>query len=114
VSDTDNTGKHNLFLKTNSCFLCIFHAEFKHVIRIALSPTVFCGQNIINVNVDNLFFVTLPMSLKYGRKLNCNKDSRYVSPITDSRTVPTQTCTNTLGHETNVKFCFRNFSLLVV
>ena len=101
-----------LFLKTNSCFLCIFHAELKHTIRIALSPTGFCGKNIRNVNVDNLLFVTL--SLKYGGKLNWNKDSRHASPITASQTVPAQTCTDTLGHETNGKFCFRNIALLVL
>ena len=33
-------------------------------------------------------------------KLNHNKDSKPVSPIRDSHTVPVQTCTDTLGHET--------------
>jgi len=47
-------------------------------------------------------------------KLNHNKDSRYVSPITDSQTVQAQTCTDILGHETNSKFCLRNTALLVV
>jgi len=36
------TSKHNFcHMKTNLCFLCIFHTEFKYVTRIALPPTVF-------------------------------------------------------------------------
>jgi hypothetical protein len=31
-------------MKINLYFLRIFHAEFKHVIRISLSPTVFVFQ----------------------------------------------------------------------
>ena len=37
-----------------------------------------------------------------------------MSPITDSQTVQTQAFTDTLGHETNSKFCLRNTALLVV
>jgi len=47
-------------------------------------------------------------------KLNHNKDSRHVGPITGSQTVQAQTCTDMLGHETNSKFCLRNTALLVV
>ena len=47
-------------------------------------------------------------------KLNHNKDSRHVSPITDSQTVQVQTCTDTLGHDNNSKFRLRNSALLVV
>jgi len=47
-------------------------------------------------------------------KLNHNKDSRHVSPITGSQTVQAHTCTVMLGHETNSKFCLRNTALLVV
>jgi len=47
-------------------------------------------------------------------KLNHNKDSRHVSPITHSQTVQAQLCTDRLGHETNTKLCWRNTVLLVV
>ena len=47
-------------------------------------------------------------------KLNHNKDSRHVSPITDSQTMLAQTCTDMVGHETNSKFCLRNTALLVL
>jgi hypothetical protein len=42
VNANSNTGKHNFcHIKTSLYTLCIFHAEFKYVIRIALLPTVF-------------------------------------------------------------------------
>jgi len=49
----------------------------------------------------------------WGRKLNHNKDSRHVSPLTDSQTVQAQTC-DSLGPDTNSTFCWRNTALLVV
>jgi len=42
------------------------------------------------------------------------KDSRHVSPVTESQTVQAQTFTDTVGHETSSKFCLRNTALLVV
>ena len=72
------------------------------------------------------FLVTLLIWFKYGWgtlhtlkivwtwTLNHNKDSKHVSPVTESLTVQTQTCTDTLRHETSSKFCLRNTALLVV
>ena len=37
-----------------------------------------------------------------------------MSPITGSQTVQAQTCTDTMGHATNSKFCVRNTALRVV
>ena len=40
------------------------------------------------------------LNIVWARKVNHNKDSRHVSPITDSPTVYDQTCTDTWRHET--------------
>ena len=53
------------------------------------------------------------LNIVWARKLDHNKDSRDVIPITDSQTVQAQTCTDTSGHETNSKFFLRNTALLV-
>jgi hypothetical protein len=49
-----------------------------------------------------------------ARKICHIKNSRNVSPIRDSQTVQVKTGTDTLGHETNRKFCLRNTALLLV
>jgi hypothetical protein len=54
------------------------------------------------------------LNIVWAWKHNHNKDSRHVSPITDSQTVQVQTCTCTFGHETNSKHCLRNTALPVV
>jgi len=96
------TGKHNFcHMKTNVCFICIFHTEFKYVIRIALSPkfcvTEFlkcnfsefhyflCYQYIINM-AEALYYI---LNIVWASKLNHNKDSKHVCPIKDSQTVGT-------------------------
>jgi len=38
-----------------------------------LSPTVFCGQNIRNVILDNLFFAALPISLNMSENVIITK-----------------------------------------
>jgi hypothetical protein len=53
------------------------------------------------------------LNIVWARKLNHNKDSRDVIPITDSQIVQAQTCTDTSGHETNSRF-LKNTALLVV
>jgi len=50
----------------------------------------------------------------WASKLNRNKDSRPVNPITDSQTVQAQTRTDTLRRESNRTLCLRNTALLVV
>jgi hypothetical protein len=78
-----------------------FHTEFKYVIRIALSPrfcmTEFlkcnfsefhyflCYQYIINMAEAHYYI----LNIVWACKLNHNKDSRHVCPITDSQTVGT-------------------------
>jgi hypothetical protein len=54
------------------------------------------------------------LTIVWALKLNHNKGSRHVSPITDSQTVQAQTYSDNFGHETNSKFCLRNTALLVV
>ena len=69
-----------------------------------------CYQYVVNM-AEALYYI---LNIVWTRKLNHNKDSRHVSPITDSQTVQAQTRTDTLVHETNRKFCLRNTALLVV
>jgi len=59
--------------------------------------------------VEALYYI---LNIVWLLKLHHNKDTRHVSPITDSQTVQAQTCTDTLEHETNSKFCLRNTALL--
>ena len=83
-----------------------FKAEFKYVTRTTLSPTVFCVREIFwnAILVKFSFFLSRYQYVLYMTvalynilnivwtwKLNHNKDSRHVSPITDSQTVQAQT-----------------------
>jgi hypothetical protein len=83
-----------------------FHAEFKHVIRTALSCTGFVRQNFLKCNFNkftacchtttvlNMAEANYILNIVWAWKLNRNKDSRHVSPITDSQTMQGQTYTN--------------------
>jgi hypothetical protein len=105
---------------------CVFfHAEFKYVIKTVPSPAVFMWQNFLKFNFSEInFLATLTACLNMGLycslnivwacKLNHNKDSRHVSPITDSQTGHVHTCSDMMGHETNSKFCLKSTALLVV
>jgi hypothetical protein len=123
-----NTGNHNLcHTKTNLRFLCIFLGRIQMLLELLYHKQLSC-DNFLKCNFSEIsfFFVPLPICFKYGWgtlhilnivctwTLNHNKDSKHVSPITDSLTVQTQTCTDRLGHETHSKFCLRNTALLVV
>jgi hypothetical protein len=104
-----------------------FYAEFKYVIRISPSPTVFfvteflywnfsefnfllCYHYVLNMD-EALYYI---LNIVWSRKLNHNGDSRHVSSITDSHNVQSQTCTVTLEHETYRKFSSRNTALLMI
>ena len=69
-------------------------------------------QYVINI-IEVLYYI---LNIVWAWELTHKKDSRHVSPITYSKTVQTQTCTDTQGHETtsSSKFCLRNTALLVV
>ena len=54
------------------------------------------------------------LNIEWAWKRNHSKDSRQVSPITDSQTVQAQACIDRLGHENNRKLCLRNTALLLV
>ena len=122
------TGKHNVcHLKDHLCLLCIFPREFECYWKSFISPTVFVWQNFLKFSFNDFFCHATRMGLNIAEahyyilnivwawwKRNHNKDSRHVSPITDSQTVQVQTCTCTFGHETNSKHCLRNTALPVV
>jgi len=104
-----------------------FHAEFKCVITIAVSPTLFVSENFLKCCLANLvvlsryqYVLNAAQALYYilnttwEWKLDHNKDSRHVSPMRDSQTVQAQTCTDTMGHESNSQFWLRNTALPVV
>jgi len=54
------------------------------------------------------------LNIVWKWKLNHDKESRHVSPITDSQAVEAQIRADMLGHETNSKLCLRKSALLVV
>lgn len=60
---------------------------------------------------ETLYYI---FNISASRKLNHNKNSKHVSPVTDSQTVQIQTCADTVGHETNSKPCLKSTALLVV
>ena len=68
-------------------------------------------QNVLNM-ADELYY---NLNTVWAWKLNHNKDSRRVSPITDSQNLQAQICADTLGHETDStrKFCWRNTAQLL-
>jgi hypothetical protein len=73
--------------------------------------SVFLSRCLYILNMAEAFYI---LNIEWTWKLNHNKDSRHVSPITDSQNVQAQVCTDMLGHETNSKLCLRNTALLVV
>ena len=101
----------------------LFHTEFKYVIRIALSSSVSVWHNFFSEFISlsrHKFALNMPEALycilkkEWAWKHNHSKDSRQVSPITDSQTVQAQACIDRLGHENNRKLCLRNTALLLV
>ena len=54
------------------------------------------------------------LNIVWALKLNHNKESRHVHPITESQTVQAQKSADMLGHKTNSKFCLRNTAMPVV
>ena len=100
-------------------FYVFFHSNSNMLLEIAQSPTVlydkfskfsfskfscFLNATIMVLNMAELYYI---LNIVWIWKLN-------VSPITDSQTVQVQTCTETMGRETNSKICLRNSALLVV
>ena len=70
---------------------------------------IICYQYIINMAEAHYYI----LNIAWACKLNHKKDSRHVSPITDSQTVQAQICTDMLGYETNSKLrkcCACSFS----
>jgi len=116
-------------MKTNLCFLSIFprwtalRYVQMYVIRIATSPTVcvwqFSKWNFIVFISRYRYVLNMAKALHsisntvWAWKLHHNTQRRHLSPITDRQTVQSQICTDTLGHETNSKFCLRNTALPV-
>jgi len=89
----------------NPQFMC------DRIFNAILANSVFSRYQYV-LNTAEAFYYTLYIAWVW--KLNNNKDSRHVNAITDSQTVQARTCTDTLGHETNSKFCLRNTALLVL
>lgn len=103
-----------------------FHAEFKYVNRPTLSSTVLCDRSFQNtilanflsryqhvLNMAEILYYIFDTILAWKLKI-ITQDSRHVSSITGSQTVQAQTYSDTMGHETNSKFCLRNTAVLVV
>jgi hypothetical protein len=96
---------YNCAISHRFCATEFFEMQFLRM-YFYLSPC----RNVLNIAEARHYI----LHIVWEWKLNHNKDSRHVTPITDSQTVQAQTCTYTLRHESNRKFCLRNPALLVV
>jgi len=111
---SNDTGKHSFcHTETNLC-LCIFprwiqigywNCSITHSFCVTefwkcsiANFVLSCYQYVLNM-ADVLHYI---LKIEWAWKLNHSKDNRHVSPITDSWTMQAQTCSNMLGHETNL------------